>query len=456
MSSERYIELYSRHRNRTRFPNPSSFEVPFAFSQPLGAGGIKAFDPVLNGMVYFSYQPTSIISQGIVGVGSSDSSIIIIPDQPVSRIPEYYTGAILIIVTSSGMLMRTIIGYQPTSLSLTPNVALFGVTPGYAYFILSVSTPSFLHFPLDVNDNHVDLLADDQGCTGYYVIDETLSYGTNIVARLIIYYDVSLRYAYFNEDMPAGWSSTDRYTIRRTLPSEKWTISAPSTMSGGILYLTLPDAANASEGFYVHQYVYFYQNDSEFSTYRIVSYDGFQRKLGCIVTSFSTPFPTQGDTINIVSFSHDNFSPLSYIGSIVSQNQAVCYEVMLTRLALPNVNLRSGSRVSFYPYVYVEFSNMTSPTGFSRSVIYSNNPESQRALFLVPVRDMVLPVNSNFVKLVGRMRQIVKFKPNDSFRFSVFLPDGSPFLPVQNDLASPYEPNNRLQINAVFAFRRLF
>jgi hypothetical protein len=129
--------------------------------------------------------------------------------------------------------------------------------------------------------------------------------------------------------------------------------------------------------------------------------------------------------------------------------------VALLRLVLPNVTLRSGSRVAFYPYVYVELKNVTSPSSSSQNVIYSNNPESNRALFIVPVRDMVMPVNSQFVKLVGRMRQTIKFRPNDTFRFSVYLPDGNLFLPYQEDLPSPYEPNFRLQTHAVFAIRRL-
>ena len=453
MSAERYLEVYSRHRNRSRFPTPSSFEIPFAFSQPLGIGGAKAYDPVLNGLIYFFYQP-SILLTGVTGNGSTDSIIVLDPSTPASPIPEYYTGCLLTVATSSGPLTRTIIGYQPSYLSVLPNVAFYDIQANKPYVIVSISTPSFLHFPIDTNANHIDLLADDQSCTGFYVMDETLSNGTSIVARKIVYYDVTLRYAYYDTDMPVGWSPSDAYTIRQTLPTEKWTLTSPSSVSGGVLFITLPDSASGVEGFYVGQYVYFYVDDSTYSTYRVISYNGFTRTLGCILSSFSTPFPSVGSVINMVTFSHDNFSPLSYIGSIVSQSETVCYDVMLTRLTLPNVVLSSGSRIAFYPYVYVEFRNSTS-SGTSNSIIYSNNPESERALFLVPVRDMVLPVNSHFVKLIGRMRQTIKFKPNDSFRFSVFLPDGSPFLPFQQDLLSPYEPNNRLQINAVFSLRRL-
>ena len=134
----------------------------------------------------------------------------------------------------------------------------------------------------------------------------------------------------------------------------------------------------------------------------------------------------------------------------------MCYEIALINLTLPNVMLTTGSRIAFYPYVYVEFANTTSPSGASQNIIYSNNPESGKALFIAAVTDVVQPIISTFVKLDGgSMVQTVKFKPNDSLRFSVYLPDGTPFLPVDQDILSPYRPIGTLQINAVFSIRRL-
>ena len=128
---------------------------------------------------------------------------------------------------------------------------------------------------------------------------------------------------------------------------------------------------------------------------------------------------------------------------------------MLVSLILPNVTLSTGSRIAFYPYLYVELTNASAPSGMSQNIIYSNNPESGRALFIISVTDVVQPGNSDFVKLLGRMRQTVKFRPNDSLRFSVYLPDGTLFTPIKSDLYSPYEPDSRLQINALFSIRRL-
>jgi len=160
--------------------------------------------------------------------------------------------------------------------------------------------------------------------------------------------------------------------------------------------------------------------------------------------------------INISAFKGDNFTPLSYSGSMVSINEAVCYEVDLVSLTLPNASLLTGSRISFYPYVYVEFANATSPNGASRELIYSNNPHSKNALFLVATPNQVAPLLSTFVTLSGGgMSQVVKFKPNDNLRFSVYLSDGTLFQTLETDFYSPYLPSRRVQIDALFSIRRI-
>ena len=160
--------------------------------------------------------------------------------------------------------------------------------------------------------------------------------------------------------------------------------------------------------------------------------------------------------INISAFKNDNFTPLSYSGSMVSINEAVCYEIDLISLTLPNASLLTGSRISFYPYVYVEFANATSPNGASRELIYSNNPSSKNALFLVATPNQVAPLLSTFVTLSGGgMSQVVKFKPNDNLRFSVYLSDGTLFKTLETDFYSPYLPSRRVQIDALFSIRRI-
>lgn len=162
--------------------------------------------------------------------------------------------------------------------------------------------------------------------------------------------------------------------------------------------------------------------------------------------------------INITTYKNNNFSPLSYNGSMVSIDQTTCYSVGLVSLILPNVLLKTGSRISFYPYVYVQLSNATSPNKASTEIIYSNNPNSTRALFIAPVNQILNPEENTFLTLYGAgegMPQLIKFKPNDNFIFSVYLPDGSPFETLDIDTLPPYQPNPSLQIDAVFSLTRM-
>jgi hypothetical protein len=160
--------------------------------------------------------------------------------------------------------------------------------------------------------------------------------------------------------------------------------------------------------------------------------------------------------IEILAVNKDNYSPLEYNGSIVSQNETVCYEIALTFLSLPNVDLAAGSRIAFYPYVYVLLENQTEPSGSVRGIFYSNNPNTHRALFVAPITDTRNPDTTPYVRINGfGITQTIKFKPNDALHFKVFLPDGSPFQPLLADNPSPLPPNKYLQISAVFSIRRL-
>jgi hypothetical protein len=147
---------------------------------------------------------------------------------------------------------------------------------------------------------------------------------------------------------------------------------------------------------------------------------------------------------------------MEYSGTIVSQNETVCYEISLVSLTLPNVELVSGSRVAFYPYVYVLLENQTVTSGVMRGIFYSNNPSTHRALFVAPVTDTNDPENTPYVRIDGfGITQTVKFKPNDALHFKVFMPDGSLFEPILSDTQPPLPPDPLLQLSAVFSIRRL-
>jgi len=158
-------------------------------------------------------------------------------------------------------------------------------------------------------------------------------------------------------------------------------------------------------------------------------------------------------TVIFSSVYQDQFVPLNYTGS--SQDQLVCYEIELMNLILPNVELNT-TRVltSFYPYLFLELSNNSS---FSTNVnsLYTNNQYGQSALFAVPISDVSSPLTSQFLNLGCPSIQTIKFKPNDSLHFRVFLTNGETFTPYLKDTIPPLTPNPLVQVSAIFSLRRV-
>jgi hypothetical protein len=164
------------------------------------------------------------------------------------------------------------------------------------------------------------------------------------------------------------------------------------------------------------------------------------------------------NTYEIETFTRDNCVPFSYSGSMVSLTEGVCYEVELLNLIMPNSTLKSGrgGRSAFYPYMYLELEQLSCSNSGSKGIIYSNNPNSFKMMYRVPMDDTPTPLISTFIKVDGDgMTHTIKFRPNDSFRVSIFHASGEPFQTVATDYYSPTEPNPMVQISACFAFKRV-
>ena len=165
-----------------------------------------------------------------------------------------------------------------------------------------------------------------------------------------------------------------------------------------------------------------------------------------------------GNSLEILTFTRDSDVPINYTGSTVSQNQATCYEVQLLSVSLPNLPLDTtiGGLIAFYPFVYVELSNVTAPSASGPGQLYSNNPNATRALFRCAITQISAPEIAAFVKITGNGAvQTIKFKPNDNLRFRVFFSDGKTFQNEIKDNVPPLEPNPFVQVSAQFSIRRI-
>jgi len=151
----------------------------------------------------------------------------------------------------------------------------------------------------------------------------------------------------------------------------------------------------------------------------------------------------------------DSFNPLNYSGSTVSQAQMNCYSLEISSLVLPNqpMNEPFGGLTSSFPYVCLEVSNETAASAHNRNVIYSNNPFTTFATFILPISDVNNPTTTKFIKLFSAHHQHVKFRPNDSLRFRVSFPNGSTFQTTLADNLPPLYPNPLLQISMLMELK---
>ena len=138
----------------------------------------------------------------------------------------------------------------------------------------------------------------------------------------------------------------------------------------------------------------------------------------------------------------------------IESRNAVCYDVELLNLELPNQVLVSGGRPVYYPYFYVELSPINRMEG--PIYISSNNPNSTKMLFRAVSADTTVFRNSPFIRIDGDgIVQRIKLNPCDAFKFSVYLPNGTLFQTFFTDTVSPAPPDVTLQISALFRFRRV-
>tara|TARA_B110000114_G_C15091819_1_gene399010 strand:- start:61 stop:1776 length:1716 start_codon:yes stop_codon:yes gene_type:complete len=247
--------------------------------------------------------------------------------------------------------------------------------------------------------------------------------------------------------------------------------------NGTINSIQLPNNFSTFTGFYNLTYIQITSGLSTGDVRQIIFYDG-DTKIATVDSNFtgiiskgdsffiksiivSPPFSSvisSSNEFEILPFSNDNHNSLNYSGSLVSQQEMVCYEIELLNLVLPNRNLDVGlgNRISFYPYVYVEFYNVSSPSSGNKFPIYTNNPNASKAVFRATISDVANPIVSSFIKVDGGgMVQTLKFKPNDNLFFSVKLPNGEIFSTLDKDYVGPNTTRSEVQLSALFGVKRL-
>lgn len=160
----------------------------------------------------------------------------------------------------------------------------------------------------------------------------------------------------------------------------------------------------------------------------------------------------------LLPYSREGVVALNFTGSTLTQSQASCYAMTVISLILPNVTIdvNPGPLTSFFPFVYLELSNVSSSNARNKSILYSNNPYTTNVTFICSISDVNNPINAKFIKITSDgASQTLKFTPVDSLRFRISLPNGNVFKTETTDYLVPVDPDPRLQIHAVIEIERL-
>ena len=224
-----------------------------------------------------------------------------------------------------------------------------------------------------------------------------------------------------------SWMTTDRYSLRNALPLAVTQTILPS--SGSTLFL--PPLFPYHENAFVlleNQYV---------GKLKSVNTLG----EATVIPNIDVVIPA-ASRVQILPY-RENFQSLIYIGSQLSQIENKTYVAQLISLVIPNTVTKSGSRVSSFTYLYVEFLDTNC---YPNQNIMSNNPHSNKIYFRVTpsriqqIRDWLTFDSDGSSKTL-------RFRPTaTNFRISVKTPNGH-FLELPEDNKTPVPPDPTLQIS---------
>ena len=514
MSNNRYLEFDSTYRNRNEWPLAGEFEIPI--SQSGRKSKEDALDPVSLAVPIQTWTSNNLDNGGPTGSYLTG----VIDPLPPPPIPVSSTAQCFIIRTTKGYLQRLKDYYVSLTIVNTTNYDTASITE-YSFLYEDTTNShdygkivtSGLNFTPENTfkiSDPTDLSSTIEPCffvpagrlptnsyNGYLLYNETLK-----ESRSIRSYDADLHLIKVNTSGPYtpisgptnSWTVTNNYSIRKENPivpqpggSYYTVISVPITYNPPLPASPITFTASAStiifqgvpsittQNYYKNcalrlvkngEYITpINENDKPYDESRVITKSIAFNTGGdnYLVIEVYPPFTSNPANISnipieILNFSYDNFNPFTYTGSLVSQQEMVCYEIELLNVVLPNETLTvgAGGRIAFYQYVYVELSNVSAPGAGLKNIIYSNNPNATTATFRAPIDDIPNPLISSFIKLDGNgMVQTIKFKPNDNLYFSVRLSNGQIYNTIIDETLSPSSPNPRAQISAMFSIRRL-
>lgn len=297
----------------------------------------------------------------------------------------------------------------------------------------------------------VDLGAGASNVPNFYnghILDLGFPLASQMVS--ITSYSGATHLATFSPTFPVGFPIGSGWQIRRALPV---VINQVLLAAGSQTTAVLQPSSPVSVG----NYIRFTTGANAGQLKRITGV------VGNTVTFGAVPATTAlGDSYEILLFTRGNAKGLYYGGGLGTDTQAVLHEIELLHLVIPNVVVSSGGggNLRDHSYLLVEFHNDGQYAG--NSFIYSNNPHTKTATFVIPNDDDESQApGTKFLRLTNSKKtQVIKFKPTANIAFCVRHVTGEPIVvddinfPANAESFSPFPPNPDIQFRAVFEIKR--
>jgi len=441
--TKKYVELDSTFRNRNLYPLPSQFKVKILNTQKDNSK--DALDGVSDGESNYIWRGALDASITLYGVPSAPILFFNSPGD-FSAFRGQFVVDSTIGSGEQSSLITFYSEYSQTAFLETP----FGDEweAGDVGELLNQSDNQHILFTLRMNT------MDDQ-FKGHYLYDMTIG-----EYRLITSYDDKFRILTLDSPFGGSWAKTDDYIIVK----EKAKSADNLTNLGDTDFPTsssviLPATESSIDDIYKGDYIKIVQFINSIGTGQYVTWTrlitGYNGTTKTVTFSPSIPL-TEMSATNIVNYQILKFTKdisTSLTGFIDENNIPKLYRISLNNLVLPNTTINNGGSTSFYPYVYVVFSNDINRT---HSLINSNNTNSRRATFRCSITDVDNLEYSTFIKLRSEMIDTFMFNPREDLYFEVYLPDGSLFTPQTPENESPLYPNPMIQISCCISFEEVF
>uniref|UniRef100_A0A6C0KUC0 Uncharacterized protein n=1 Tax=viral metagenome TaxID=1070528 RepID=A0A6C0KUC0_9ZZZZ len=493
MPVQKYLEIDSTYRNRNLYPSPGSFIVNIA--QGGGKTQFNATDPVSNAYSDITFLPSQtnnltfklVIPSGNPNqpypeiASSSKTTLVLIfnlSDNTYKFFAKdnYFSGLVLLSKQTDTNILRRIIKSRFLNAKVLvdttidyyflveidqpiPDTLVQSTTTFIVYNPTTITTSrSFIFLPGSVNiDNFYQ---------NYVIYNRTRDF-----SGIIISFNGTTHFAEIDTTNITGWLTTDIYELKKQTPIFTGLLSAglpsyPNSVNLGNGVSTGPSLINSfieaffpnivlSEnlkitniiGTYIDEYgktVYTtnLQLMTKFTTYVVV--DNLTIDL------------TKNYSYELLQYSYDNTNGFNYTGSMASVTQPSAYELTLNSICLPNVPLAGGGNVWNYPFLYVEIENVSSSSSNSSNIIYSNNPNCNKAVFKVPIVNITNPGEYQFLTYNGNgVGQTITIKPNSDMKLIVKLPNGKVFTPFDSDTLYGQAPDSQKQLSVLISFEKI-